>query len=93
MFGVIKVRDQLDAIDSLQSEAKNTFNKILNFLETYQTVLDDSTQSEIFWEREFKTALNYLRKGKKQFALNTTNSDVDMFLAKYDHIDIEDMDF
>jgi hypothetical protein len=36
-------------------------------------------------ERQLEQAVKFLRQGKAQFAPNTTNSDVDVFLSSFDN--------
>jgi len=36
-----------------------------------------------FLEKELETAINLLKAGKRKFAPNTTNSDVDVFIEKH----------
>jgi len=43
-------------------------------------------ESPSYWEEELVTALKYLKIGKAQFTPNTTNSDVDLFLAKHKYL-------
>jgi len=39
-----------------------------------------------YWLGEFKKALVFLKQGKLKFAPHTTNSDVDYFLQKHEHL-------
>jgi hypothetical protein len=46
----------------------------------------DYHESPLQWRDLFITSLRFLREGKRKFSPNTTNSDVDLFLAKYKYL-------
>jgi hypothetical protein len=46
----------------------------------------DYHESPLQWKDLFITSLRFLREGKRKFSPNTTNSDVDLFLAKYKYL-------
>jgi hypothetical protein len=53
-------------------------------------MIDVITKAEHdYWIGEFKKALFFLKQGKLKFAPHTTNSDVDSFLEKHEHLLLE----
>lgn len=62
----------------------------------FQLTVDDGTVTKAehdYWFGEFKKALVFLKQGKLKFAPHTTNSDVDYFIEKHEHLLLEGSDF